>query len=410
MSRIDAQKELASLNEAIAKQEEELAELELFVVRNSSVPSDQERLAVKKRLEDYERILNEYSEALSARGLSKHNRPSTTTKYFTKLLEKSEDVKSRRDRLRAEVEKLREQLNRHEGRAKQRREQALTDFSSAKEFLQKVRIELDKLGKTLTDTHAIVELREYSKVIRQGGGNVFPDSIDQLRKRIAAMKKRANKRIQELEADIASLEQHNAHEKSRQTKARKSQGAAMKEYEESLSKKKDAEKVCASEKKAIAIVSDAIKRNVESGRKWYRAKVQAKIEGIDVGSIQAKLNKIVDRFEREKDKLNVKQEEDVDKEIPGAFYSIVVPKELQEYMDNRKVVLAKMEPAEFRYFLLSPGDLMKWYRIVKERFEKDKAKYERETRVSKESLSAAQVKYNMIMKRVTRAGLEPLTE
>ena len=410
MSRIDAQKELASLNEAIAKQEEELAELELFVVRNSSVPSDQERLAVKKRLEDYERILNEYSEALSARGLSKHNRSSTTTKYLTKLLEKSEDVKSRRDRLRAEVEKLREQLNRREGRAKQRRERAITDLSSAKEFIQKVRIELDKLGKTLTDTHGIVELREYSKTIRRGGGSVFPDSIEQLRNRIAAMEKRANRRIQELESDIASLEQHNAHEKARQTKARKSQGAAMKEYEESLSKKKDAEKVCGSEKKAIAIVSDAIKRNVQNGRKWYRAKVQAKIEGIDVGAIQARLNKIVDRFERGKDKLNVKQEEDVDKEIPGAFYAIVVPKELQEYMDNKKTVLAKMEPAEFRYFLLSPGDLMKWYRIVKERFEKDKAKYERETRVSKESLSAAQVKYNMIMKRVTRAGLEPLTE
>ena len=410
MARIDPRKELESLDDAIAKQESEIGELELFVVKNSAVPSDEERKAVKRSLAEYERVLEEFSAALAARGASRNNRPETTTKFLVKLLEKSEDARNRREQLKEEVERLKEELRKRESRVDARRKRALTDFTHAKDFIQKVREELKKLLEALDQKDRFVELKEYAKRLKTKDNNIFPSALEQLKAKIAQLEKEACEREAKLSEEIEAAEKANDAEKKRQAQTKKTQSAAQREYEASLEKKRSAERVCREEREQIQLLADAIKRNVSRGEKWAKVEMSAKLDGFGaVHGLKVRLDKICEKFDGMKDPLFLTSAVVSAESNPGD-YGFTMPKEMKYYANVRRKVLSTIDPSEFRFFLLSDADLLKWYQIVKDRFAKDQAKYGRETATSRESLSAAKVKYDMILKRVKRLGLEPLTE
>ena len=410
MARIDPRKELESLDDAIAKQESEIGELELFVVKNSSVPSDEERKAVKQRLAEYEQVLEEYSAALAARGLSRNNRPETTTKYLVKLLGQSEDARNRREKLKEEVERLKEELRRRESRADARRKRAVTDFTHAKEFIERVREELKKLLEALDQKERLGEMREYTRRLKAKENNVFPGAVEQLKAKIARLEKEASATEAKLSEEIEAAEKANDAEKQRQAQAKKSQSAAQREYEASLEKKRSAERICGQEREQIQLLANAIQRNVSRGEKWAKIEMSAKLDGFGaVHSLKTRVEKVCEKFEGMKDPLYIASVVVSAESNPGD-YGFTMPKEMKYYANVRRKVLSTIDPSEFRFFLLSDADLLKWYQIVKDRFAKDQAKYGRETATSRESLSAAKVKYDMILKRVKRLGLEPLTE
>ena len=410
MARIDPRDELRALNEAISRKTSEIADLEDVVVRNSMVPSDAEREAIRRKLEEYHLVLEEYSNALGARGLSRHPRPETTEQFIQDLFQKSQNLKSEREKLIRSLERLHEKVKQAEVEKKKRTQRALADFTHAKEFIQKVRAELKRLVDALNGANKCPQICQYCGKLKKKGSELHPDPLTQLKEKIAKMLRERRSRQKKLQGEIEALEAANAAEEKRQNRMQRSTNAAQRDYEDSVRKKREAERKCREEHGKIDIIKQAIQRNVTSGRVWAKARVQANMDGFNmVGNLKLKVDGLVKKFMDLGDPLYVTTAI-ISAESNAGEYGFTIPKELKNYANVRRRILETMDPAEFRFFLLNDADLLKWYQIVKARYEKDAAKYEQQRAASKESLSAAKVKYDMIMKHVARAGLKPLTE
>lgn len=409
MARVDPRAELKALDEAIARKTDEIAELEEVVVRNSMVPSDAERVALRLKLEEYHEILDNYSKALEARGLPKYPRPETTEQHISDLFAKSQATKHRRDQLLKDVAGLQDAVKKAEAEKRRKARRAAADYTRVKEFIEKVRAELKKLAEALPRFSTYGKIGPYCKKLKGHGDALHPELLNRLKAKIAEMMRERRSFRKKLQAQIDALEQENEAEIKRQGKTLRVQKSQQRKYEESVRLKKEAENECAREREKMDIIHKAITRNVTHGRVWYRQRVSVDTNSLDVlAKLKKKVDELVDKVVARGNLLDWTQYR-LNERWSFLSFKFTVPGEYVTYKKLKDMCLKTATPREFLLMRGQPvGVLGERLNAAKEKYANDQKKYEEEREASRQALSDARSHYDKVMKRVQRAGLKPL--